>query len=230
MPPTPLNVNVSSANELAIIRDLPLDGLRKALAEIQSAKKPIISPKILCGTIERSIERDGARVLTKQLIALGNFARHSGNSPAETIEALTLGLRTRWKEDSDLRKWATISPILLELLQTEHVAITVKSVDLSYDFEHKYNEAKIITDIRPIFNEPRTKIIGAIVNHVMRLSYYDASTNLLTTSIAMDVDDLVQLELACKEALGKGAIATDLITKKAGLDTFVPGDDNEFAR
>ena len=48
---------------------------------------------------------------------------------------------------------------------------TAKASDLSTDFERLFIKAKIITDIRPIFNDERTRMLTTAVTSTMRLRF-----------------------------------------------------------
>jgi hypothetical protein len=124
-----------------------------------------------------------------------------------------------------------LRPKKWEWVITNHVAILVKAINISIDFEHIYKEAKILTDIRPIYATPRAQIVAAMVCHRLQLSYSDANTVKMTVSIAMDRKDVEQLRSACEEALKKANVATELITKKAELELFRGAEEaNELFR
>jgi hypothetical protein len=220
-----MRVSERSAKELALLRDQPSTQIAEVLSQLSAAKKPIVSPRVMRSLFEKSLEKEAARVLVKQLIALGHFIRHTGVQPAETVESLTLGLQSPQWTPADIDRWNAFAPQLQKLLETNHVAILVKAVDISYDFEHNYQEARILTDIRPIYDAPRAKIVGAMVCYRLRLSYSESNADVTTMSIAMDRKEVEKLRSACEEALEKGNAATDLITKKAELELFVGGEE-----
>jgi hypothetical protein len=225
----PLRVSEMSARNLALIRDQSADRLSEVLAELLAAKMPIVSLRALRATFERALDKETARELTRQLIALGTYIRHSGSIPAEAVAGLTLGLKARGWSEAELNRWTAIAPQLEGLLSTNHIAILSKAMDISSDFEHIYDDARILTDIRPIFNETKSEIVSAIICQRLRLAYRDGTKEPIVLSIAMDRNDVEELKRACEEALEKMSIAGGLV-KKAGLETFNGEEESDEFR
>jgi hypothetical protein len=132
-----MKVSDRSAKELALLRDQPSTKIAEVLSQLSAAKKPIVSPRVMRSLFEKSLEKEAARVLVKQLIALGNFVRECGVQPAVAIESLTLGLQSHWTA-TDISQWNAFAPQLQKLLESNHVAILEKALNISFDFEHIY--------------------------------------------------------------------------------------------
>ena len=87
---------------------------------------------------------------------------------------------------------------------------TAKALDLSYDYANLLQTTRIVTDIRPIFDNDVTKIDAAVVSFTLRLSYDNTEGN-HGLSIAMNQADVKALREQCDRALKKSALARDTI-------------------
>src|SRR5206468_2991943 len=98
-----------------------------------------------------------------------------------------------------------------------------KARDLAFDFERLYTRARILTDIRPIYDDPRNAIVGADIIQSLRLDYVSSDGDTKTITIALDIPDLEQLKKCCEDALQKSEVARKLI-EGSGLEVVLPGE------
>src|ERR1700687_3422193 len=70
--------------------------------------------------------------------------------------------------------------------------LTAKASDISTDAQHLFYTAKILTDIRPVFDEEGTVIEAAVIIHNLLIHYGDANDhkNFVVTLDANDVNEL----------------------------------------
>lgn len=106
---------------------------------------------------------------------------------------------------------------LNELLGIDSLDIKVRAGRLSLENEHTFQEARVLTDIRPVFEpqDPRAKPEGAIVLHTLKISYLSEGEvkDFFVTLDAYAANSLLgQLERANSkaESLGEVLEATHL--------------------
>ena len=104
------------------------------------------------------------------------------------------------------------------------MSLLAKASDLSTDFERLFIKAKIITDIRPIFNDERTEILATAVTSTMRLDYITHDGDDGTMSVVLDISDLNMLRDECDKALHKLRTSRDRM-EGAGISTFIGGEE-----
>lgn len=152
----------------------------------------------------------------------------------ESVEELTGSLRDglghinpAWSVD-ELKRWDSVAPIVGELSVCDAIRTVSKATALEYDFANLFKAGRIITDIRPVFNDQQgesLEIDGTVVSHTLRLSY-DNSSGDHDLSLALDMKDIRALKLQCDRAIQKAQLAKHLASE-AGYPTVVCGEDGD---
>jgi hypothetical protein len=230
MAATPLAVSEQSGLDLERISEISPETITAALRVLETRERPIISPNTLRSVLAPTVGADVAGILVRQLLSLGLLSTRKGQDIDEIVESLTLGLRKKWDSDRKeyLAKWSKLKSKFAELLRSHHVLCAAKAFDLSYDFEHILHSARIITDIRPVFNIEKTEIIGTIICNRLRLVYHDNDAQ-KSISIAISEDDLQALVEECEKARTKIDLARrfpEANQKIESMEAFVSGEGN----
>lgn len=129
-------------------------------------------------------------------------------------------------ENSDFDDQAIESEVLVSfatrlkmLFSIEPFCLFSKALSVLYEQQNSFTEARIITDLRPIFGEvidqgPR----GALILHSLHISYFsDGEQN--DFYVSLDDNDIQKLITALARAKSKANSLRTLI-KSAGLDYF----------
>lgn len=91
---------------------------------------------------------------------------------------------------------------LVMLLDTKIVDLLGRGLDLLAEHEHLLVSARILSDIRPLFDqEDPADVDGSVIGHVLRLSFARGEPR--TLDVALDLDDLRRLEIAIQRAVQK---------------------------
>ena len=190
--------------ELALIRDIDLGLLEQVLADLRELSAPLVTSKSLYDVAKRFLAPEDAPLFTRHLIGLGTLCRHRDIPPDAAIDILVRRLRARGWEQADIAKWREREGLLVSILK--QVTVVAKEVDLSYNYANLLSSAQIITDMRPIYDDDHTAIIGAIIANILRLEYFSESGR-HGLSIALDDRDIRRLQRSCEEALKKTEVA-----------------------
>ncbi|MBL4692303.1 MAG: hypothetical protein JKY92_03140 [Magnetovibrio sp.] len=91
--------------------------------------------------------------------------------------------------------------------------------------ENMLTDSSIITDIRPVFNDSRSGILGSIITFTMMLELSSQDSD-KRVSIAMDLKDVEELKRSCEMAIEKGKEAQSVMQDKCGFDTFIMGEED----
>jgi hypothetical protein len=140
----------------------------------------------------------------------------------ELLDGVSEGLPTTipsWNQ-AQLESWQKCRPALQKLLESKLVVLAAKVVDLTFDFSAFCLGTRILTDIRPIFDDPRATIIGTAITQTLRLEFAEGDGQFNNISIAMDLDDILHLKKACEEAIRKGEVAKRLVEEKWNISTI----------
>lgn len=150
---------------------------------------------------------------------------HTSESIETIVEALRSGL-VRAVGGSDVEivsKFDERREIVLRLLKSKAVRRVAKVLSLSYEYANLYQSAKIITDVRPIYDEEGKTFDDAVVTYTLSLRY-DSSEGEHGLSLALDWNDLVRLQGECARAILKATAAKDFMASK-GIQTVISGED-----
>jgi hypothetical protein len=163
-----------------------------------------------------------ARVL-EATMSLANVRADQGSSIPDFIEDLLRSM------NSDSRSQLHLSPAeqaqfatnIAALLADEALVVASKTIYLKRDYEHTYCRARIVTDIRPVFGEDRTKApTTAIISHLLQLTYHEGQST-KQIHVAMEGDDLSALKLQIERAIEKSQSLKKLL---AGAKVAVVSD------
>jgi hypothetical protein len=173
--------------------------------------------------VEVAGEEPAVRV-RRVLTGLSFAIRTRDLAPGDLFEAIGSALSSEGLKEEDLLLWHECRPILETLVSLPAVVLTTKARDLAEDFERAMTNARILTDIRPVYDDS-DNVVGAEVIQTLRIEY-DSRTdgNTGTTSFALDLEDIKKLQNACVRAITKAESATKLLRPQLGDEVIIPGE------
>ncbi len=165
----------------------------------------------------------GSAILQLVMYTFG-WIRQAGIAKDEVLEGLCAAVEgaTVWSEQ-ELAEWIQIKPAFQKLLNLRLIRLSAAANDLSFDHENIYRRARILTEIRPIFDEPAENIEGAVIAHSLRL-LYQTTGGPREMTIALDEMDVVQLAEQCDRALRKSDVARRLMIETADVPAIISGE------
>jgi len=179
-----------------------LDGLGRRIAEKKSLDQSLVSELLL--TISRLKRFFGLR-----------------ESSEEAIDWVSKNLEARapseWREQYEDKLKASAKTIaeLTDKIGDDHpMMIALKAQALVYSHQNIFLDAKLITDIRPVFNNEASKVDELVVTHMLTIDYTDGTQHNTVLTVAMDQDDIAILQGQCERAIKK------TITLKKELKDF----------
>jgi hypothetical protein len=197
-----------------------LNALADALQDTRPTIKRDELRRVVAETITDPAAAQGAR---RVLSGLSTATRRFNVPSTELLESVGENLLTQKLDESDLRAWHESRPIIERMLSAPIIGLDAKAKDLAFDFERLYARARILTDIRPVFDDARDDIVGVDITQTLRLDYMSPVRDGATTlSIAMDTADIEQLKKCCEDALQKANKAREYM-EKINLDVAMPG-------
>ena len=107
---------------------------------------------------------------------------------------------------------------LTKLLSIGRVERSGKIEQLKTDHQNILEDAKILTDLRPVFDKPGDRPIGFIIAHTLKIVTHESGVH-KELFFALDGDDVLTLKRTAERALEKMASLQDFI-KSANLDNL----------
>lgn len=101
---------------------------------------------------------------------------------------------------------------LVAFLSIETLILSARALDVQHEYEHVFQSARILTDLRPIFNAAGSDLQGAIIVHNLKITYY-AMGEYREAFFALDNSDLITLRKILERAETKTTSLEALATK-----------------
>lgn len=98
--------------------------------------------------------------------------------------------------------------ILTALSPDNALAILEKSIGLGYSHQNVLVNVRLITDIRPVFNDDATKIVKMVTTNLLMLDYFDGTAS-KRLHITVDASDVERLKQLCDRAQRKASVVLD---------------------
>ncbi len=222
-----LSFTSEQLNDLGVIADLGIPTINKVIEMISSFDPPPMMPSHLRKAINEVLDDDDkTNILIKQLISLCGAIKQRNISAEDIFTNLSSSIsdpKSNWDKNK-VEQWNKLEKTFITLLSLPAVEIVVKALDLTYDYSNIFKSGKIVTDIRPIFNDDASTINGSLVSFVLRL-YYDSIEGNKSISIAVDNEDVKKLKESCERALKKAQTASEFMKNHDVQKTIICGEE-----
>ena len=98
---------------------------------------------------------------------------------------------------------STTAERISRLIQMPAIASTARAVDIQTEHSKVFHDARIFSDVRPIFGEdPSVTPEGAVINEILKIEFFEVG-GLGEIYLALDRADLLRLEQLVQRALAK---------------------------
>lgn len=150
------------------------------------------------------------------LLSIYQTQQRIGLSTAKIVEQITRTFEAK-ASGEEVAAWKVAAPGLanaVSKLSPDHpLLLSHKASGVIYSHQNVLTEAKVFTDIRPVFNSDGTVIIQMVVTHVLSLVYSDGSGE-RRIQIAMDATDAEDLGELCGRAKQKALVVKEQFKDK----------------
>jgi hypothetical protein len=166
-----------------------------------------------------SIELNKLTEIVKALYSISHVREFSGVGFSRFLDDLVESIAEIVGSPDDIEGIEYISSLrdkFEKLLNVETLRIISKAARLQSDGEYLYCSSKILSDIRPVFNEdPDTRPAGAVITHTLKIVYH-AGANVEEFHIVLDSHELDELKEVINRACSKEKTIRELM-KEANL-------------
>lgn len=229
--PTRLTLRAQQLDNLKVMVALGPEALERLAVRLRDLPGSSFTAAHLREAISEVLpdREDDCDAILRQMMSLYALRRQSELGPAEVIEGLQYGIthapeERRWSAEQ-IGAWERVIPQLEELLSLDTVWLVAKAWDLTYEYANLFHNARIITDIRPLFTQDASEVKASVVSFILRL-YYDSRDANHSLTIAMDEADVTSIKEQCERALRKAEIARERMAL-AGIPTIIAGANGD---
>jgi hypothetical protein len=225
MPSVSTNLSKSQKNDLLAMCRLGTSRLNAVVSGLEQRKPTVKRSEFRRAILETFDDPQAAEAAARALPGLATAIRTFNISAPTLFE--TIGASFQGFSEQDMLLWHECQPVIQRIVSLDFVTLYAKARDLAFDFERLYARSRILTDIRPVFDDARNTIVGADITQTLRLDYFGSESVINSISVAVDVADIEQLKKACEEALRKAEAARTLIEKNTELSAVLPGEASQ---
>lgn len=209
-------------DDLSVVSEISLDSLENLKRELGSTRGTI-NPSTIVKIIVSKIGPERAPAFRRALFGLEALCRRTDTfSIQDLLSGVRMSLASKWSEEK-VRSWDSRSDLLAGFLSLEMFSLAIKARDLSFDFERYYLASRILTDIRPVFDDARSQIKAAMVIHTLRIEFIAPNDEQCDLSMALDLDAIKQLRKICDEAIRKEEIALKILPEN--IEKIMPTEE-----
>jgi len=187
---------------LSSLSEVDFKNLLKTLSKTEKGTLPEeLSSKISENTnIDKNITREIARIL----FSIYSLKEKFGENISQLINELLLALKNANVEIGTKAKWSKLEERLNNLLSyDENIGNTFKALKLLSDYDRIFIESKIITDIRPAFNDSDNLTTNtALIVHNLKIGFNNDGQQ-EELYFALDSNDLDELRKQIERAKKK---------------------------
>ena len=162
-----------------------------------------------------TIERAMVERIVDELFSL-NFARENwGVSEAEFAKMAAGAAAAQASKKSPISddQKNLLAARLARLLEIKaSLNITSKAFDILTDAERVFYSAKILTDVRPVFDDQGNKIEGAVIMHNLRI-HFGQDNDHRDFFVALDTNDIKELRTVLDRAEKKAKSLEELLSR-----------------
>lgn len=113
-------------------------------------------------------------------------------------------------------------------LDENPILVSFKAQRLSYLHERIYRDAEILTDVRPVFDDPGGKILECIISHSLVITHSTAGRQ-ERFHLTLDAEDVLKLRKACDRAIIKAQTLKNTLGRNADWNIHMLRDETDGA-
>lgn len=187
-----------------------------------------IRSKILLERLSTAFENEEyARALSTQLIAIATIRRIEAIDIEKAYDRIVDSMKLNGV-DSDAQNWfRRVRQSFLGLLNGTSVRLVAKALHLSTDYSEVFLNANVVTDIRPVFSNPRDEVVGGVVTQTLRVHFITGDRDMQEQeiSLALDADDIEKLIIELTKAKNKSSAVKEFLSSAIEDNYFVVGEE-----
>ncbi len=194
---TPLRVPREYEGGLAKIRDLSDESARELLAALQQVPNTY-SQTVLSSAVAERVDTIAASDVQEMMSVLTSLYAYR-DLYQSAISDVAEGIARTMEESNSERlrlppeEREVFTSRLAKLLSVEPLNRAIRAGLLVGESEHSWRDARILTDVRPVFDpENPDALRGAVILHTLKISYRADNTD-KEFFVALDADDVRQL-------------------------------------
>lgn len=199
---------------LASIKRLPVSAFDQLVAALERAQIVGDLKNLTSAVLQQvpSLGQQEIEDILRALFSLSSLVADEDTPLSENISSLARAMQASGKPELELSESerAEFEKRLEKLVAIRTVVITSKVMRLRVDYPIIFHEASILTDMRPVFDNPEERPLGFSVSHTLRIAYHENGEH-KEFFVILDDDDLGMMRKAIQRAEAKALSVRSLL-------------------
>ncbi len=214
----PVSYPKSLGDDLKILSQIDEKTYQSVLTLLNEIEDNTIRPSVLRERLGKIVSENEADRLVR--VSLSICKALSAKSTIELPNLLN-------EIASDIGIDVNLIMPLEDIINSPAIKVTAKAYFLSYDHSQIFSSVSSVVDVRPIFNEDKSIIVGTVIVPTIKLKYFDNNTDTRKElSLALDEDDVKQIADALSEIIGKIKLTKKAQIEPTPLTSFTAGEES----
>lgn len=168
------------------------------------ARFPLLSSRVASQV--KLLSKTEIDEILRTLLSLASSLADSEVSVDKCASDLVEAMRASEREDLRLspENEDVFKSRMARLLNISSLNMSAKACRVRTDYPRVFCDAKVLSDIRPVFDKPADKPIGSVINHSLRVEYHEGGDH-KEFYVELDAEDLSKLKKIFERAETKAA-------------------------
>jgi hypothetical protein len=183
---------------LAKFRDLEAESAQELLVALKDAPSTVSSYSLSSAVAAKvdTIAATDVEEIVPSLLHVHSVRDISALPVSDLAEGIARGMEEASSNGirSSPQQHDSFRARLVEVLGIDQLRVIARAAGLLFENEHSATQTRILTDIRPIFEQesPQAPPVGAVVVHTLKISYW-ADNEERSFFVALDTNDVREL-------------------------------------
>ena len=205
-----------AVQDFCALPDETASTLVSALRETPPSLHPSEFSSSVEGRVHLGIQKtQGIVSLLRGLYLLREHEGKALDAFLDEVLAAFKELHDRLKPPKQIPNLPRLHPLLTQLLSLDQpLGVSAKALEVSREHERFFCEARILTDLRPVFRPGAAdSIVATVITHTLRIHFHQGG-EIQEFFVAMDPEDVRELASLCTRAISKEEAIRRSFTKE----------------
>ena len=197
---------------VARIQALTAPDFERILDTLKSAQPHLSNERLVAEVSEALPEKlKDADEIIDALVTMNRFRMHTERTIEQFVRAMVSAVEDQTESDSPFDS-TKFSERVSALLSAEVLLVLARASALQHSHDHVFMSARVVSDVRSVFDQDGDKIQGSMIIHNMNMTYFQEGER-KEFFVAMDNDDIAKLRKVLDRTEAKTAALQELIEK-----------------
>ena len=209
----------SQLRALAEASEEQIQQLQRSLEALTPDLSPGDVPDRLAVELDTWDDKEKATIAIEGVVGLAAFRAQSGENTEKVVSEVLSAAKRAEADDDEPEEWLTeeqearLQSGLVKLLSINQLDVAAKAVGVLNDNQRSFIVARVLSEIRPVFQDDVTKgPAAAVVVHSLKVEFMESGRG-KEFFVTLDIRDLQSLLKIVQRALAKDQQLQKLLVK-----------------